>query len=791
MKGALIFIACLLVLCALIGSNMQVLGTRSVSAAPNGWSAHPTFRIRQPFANAPAGLSPTQIRVAYNLPSTGGQRTIAIVDAFDDPTALNDLNVFSTQFGLPAANFEKHMMSSQIPVDGGWALEISLDVQWAHAIAPNAKILLVEATSNRDTDLLAAIDYARSRSDVIAVSMSWGGPEFSGEASYDSYFTSPYGAAFFASSGDSGEGVLWPAVSANVIGVGGTTLTFTGSGAFSSETAWSGSGGGISAYVSEPGYQVAYGVPGANGKRCVPDVSYDADPGSGVSVYDSTPHSGLTGWWVVGGTSAGAPQWAAIQSLGSSASNNNFYTDAASANYSSYFRDITSGSNGYSAKTGYDLVTGLGSPLTTNFVPAKSRILFADGFESGSFSAWTGTSVTSGETATVVSSMAHHGANSSMFASNGGGGTERAFCFKTMSSVTELYARGYFYVSASGIVANDNRFYFMIFKAGSNPVAFAGWRMTGGVVRWSLLIRNGTGWGTAYSVNGSSLNQWYCVELHWKEDATSGIGELYVNGALACSISGKNTAYYGDVNRVDFGLAEITNCGATTAYGDCAVIATGYIGPEQGPLIFEDGFESGSFSVWTGVSVTSGETATVVNTLAHHGTYSGRLMSNGNFRTERACCYESVASQAELYARGYFRVAASGIAANDNRFFVMIFKAGGNPVAFAGWRMTGGVVKWCLLIRSGTGWATAYSAASPALNQWYCVELHWKKDTAAGLGEMYVDGALACSITGKNTTAYGNADRLEFGLPEIVNCANTTAYCDCVKVATAYLGPEP
>jgi hypothetical protein len=163
-------------------------------------------------------------------------------------------------------------------------------------------------------------------------------------------------------------------------------------------------------------------------------------------------------------------------------------------------------------------------------------------------------------------------------------------------------------------------------------------------------------------------------------------------------------------------------------------------------------------------------------------------MSNGNLGTERAYCYKTVASQAELYARGYFRVAASGIAANDNRFFVIMFKAGSNPVAFAGWRMTGGVVKWSLLIRSGTGWATAYSAATPALNQWYCVELHWKKDAAAGLGEMYVDGALACSITGKNTTAYGNADRLEFGLPEIVNCANTTAYCDCVKVATAYLG---
>lgn len=373
MKKSLAVFAFLFVLCFLVGTNLEVLAAKPVSAAPNGWSAQTFFYVRQGARSmAVAGLSPVQVRTAYNLPSTGGTGTIAIVDAFDDPTVLNDLNVFSSQFGLPAANFEKHMMSSRISANSGWALEISLDVQWAHAVAPNAKILLVEATSNSETNLLAAVNYARSRSDVVAISMSWGGPEFSGESSYDSYFTSAYGATFFASSGDNGAGVSWPAVSANVVGVGGTTLTFTASGAVSSETAWSGSGGGISAYVTEPSYQLAYGVSGTNGKRAVPDVSYDADPNSGVAVYDSTPYSGSTGWWVVGGTSAGSPQWAAIQSLGLTSTSNNFYTDAKSASYSSYFRDVTSGSNGYPAKAGYDLVTGLGSPLTTNFAPVTT-----------------------------------------------------------------------------------------------------------------------------------------------------------------------------------------------------------------------------------------------------------------------------------------------------------------------------------------------------------------------------------------------------------------------------------
>ena len=346
-----------------------------VLASTDGWSAHPLIHVRRAATPAPTGLAPTQIRAAYNLPPTGGTGTIAVVDAYDDPTVQNDLSVFSSQFGLPSitgANFEKHMMASGIRTDSGWALEISLDVQWAHAIAPNAKILLVEARSNSLTDLLAAVDYARNRADVVAVSMSWGAYEFSTEASYDYHFTSPYGALFFASSGDSGAGVIWPAASPNVIAVGGTTLTFGAGGSLASETAWRGSGGGLSSYESEPSYQVLYNVPGANGRRAVPDVSYDADPNSGVSVYDSTPYSGQSGWWQVGGTSAGAPQWAAIQSLGLSASDSNFYQLAASSSYSSHLRDITSGSNGYAATTGYDYVTGLGSPLTTNFAPVTT-----------------------------------------------------------------------------------------------------------------------------------------------------------------------------------------------------------------------------------------------------------------------------------------------------------------------------------------------------------------------------------------------------------------------------------
>jgi subtilase family serine protease len=356
------------------------------SAAPKGWTAQPFFRVLQGAAlTDPDGYSPTQIRAAYDLPSTGGSGTIAIVDAYNDPTVQNDLNYFSSYFGLPSATFEEHMMSSRISTDEGWALEISLDVEWAHAIAPNATILLVEATTNSNANLLAAVDYARGQSGVVAVSMSWGGNEFSGESSDDSHFTSSSGASFFASSGDTGGAVYWPAASPNVVGVGGTTLTLYANNSVSSETAWSDSGGGPSVYEAEPSYQVTYGVTGTSGKRGIPDVSYDANVSSGVSVYDSTPYDGSSGWWTVGGTSVGAPQWAAIQSLGLSAKDSNFYVDAKSASYSSYFRDITSGSNGpHNATVGYDLVTGLGSPLTTNFGPPTSASVTLDAPSSGS-----------------------------------------------------------------------------------------------------------------------------------------------------------------------------------------------------------------------------------------------------------------------------------------------------------------------------------------------------------------------------------------------------------------------
>jgi subtilase family serine protease len=316
--------------------------------------------------STPTGQSPASIKTVYGFTTSataGAGKTIGIVDAFNDPTAESDLAVFNSQFGLPACTtangcFQKVNQRGRTkfpPTDPGWALEISLDIQWAHAIAPGAKILLVEASTNSFSNLLTAEDYASSHSQYV--SNSWGASEFSGEAANDSHF-SRTGVSFFASSGDSGLPASYPSASPNLISVGGTTLHFSG-GTFTSETGWSGSGGGCSSVETANSAQSGfsqYGQVNCAGRRATPDVSLDADPASGVSVFDSTPLQGQSGWFQVGGTSASSPMWAARSAVQGVVVNAAYVYGNNIA-----FRDITSGNNGAPCLVGYDLVTGRGS----------------------------------------------------------------------------------------------------------------------------------------------------------------------------------------------------------------------------------------------------------------------------------------------------------------------------------------------------------------------------------------------------------------------------------------------
>jgi subtilase family serine protease len=351
---------------------------------------HPTFALEPMAGSGPPGgaFTPAQLQQAYGFSSiasggvagTGSGQTIAIVDAYNDPNIQADLNTFDSQFGLPAVTVTRVNQTggTSYPANdptGGWELEEALDVEWAHAMAPGASIMLVEASSATDTDLLAAVKYAGAHANVM--SMSWGGGEFSGESSYDSAYFSKPGVVFVASSGDSGAPASWPAASPDVLSVGGTARTLGAGNTWSSEVGWSGSGGGPSTQELQPAYQTGV-VKQTASARATPDVAYDASPSTGVAVYDSVPYQGTTyGWIQVGGTSAGAPQWAALlaiadqarAALGKPALDATSPQEVMSILYKnpSDFHDITSGTSlgspTYSAGPGYDYVTGMGSPI--------------------------------------------------------------------------------------------------------------------------------------------------------------------------------------------------------------------------------------------------------------------------------------------------------------------------------------------------------------------------------------------------------------------------------------------
>ncbi len=318
--------------------------------------------------SAPNGLSPHEVATAYGFATTGGSgSTLAVVDAYGDPAITADLDAFSSQYGLRPCTTSDKCLTKVNQVGGtktataphrttGWALETSLDVEWAHALAPNADVLLVEATSNDDTDLLAAVRYAATKAQYVT--MAWGGTEFAGETTLDAAFANP-NVSYFAAAGDSASELSYPATSPDVVAVGGTTLTVTAAtGAWKSETAWATAGGGCSKYERAAPPQAAYPTydqqgASCSGKRAVPDLSLDANPSDGVAVYDT---EGYAGWLVVGGTSASTDMVAAH------AAETGEHVDATLV-YGGTMKlyNVTTGSNGHPCEKGYNLCAGLGS----------------------------------------------------------------------------------------------------------------------------------------------------------------------------------------------------------------------------------------------------------------------------------------------------------------------------------------------------------------------------------------------------------------------------------------------
>ena len=385
MRKATVSVFVLLVLLALLSVPLVVSAksTTGLSADPLATRyAHPDFIRKGGASISPniAGISPTQFRNAYGIssvPQNGVGITIAIVDACGNPGAQTDLNKYDTTFGLSATTIKVVKPQRTTCSDpSGWGVETDLDVQMAHAVAPGAKIVLEEAKSASFANLIAAAKNAYTNQGATIVSMSFGGGEFSGEtgASADGVFSAgnAKGVSFTASSGDSGCGAQYPAASPFVTSVGGTSLTIQSNGTYVSESAWNGSGGGTSAFESRPSYQNGFN---SHSQRGIPDVAMVADPNTGVSVYDKQ----VGGFIVVGGTSVAAPLWAGVLALANSGrsgtmknADNELYNVASNATkYANDYHDVTTGSSGGSctAGTGYDLVTGLGSPVSNNLVP--------------------------------------------------------------------------------------------------------------------------------------------------------------------------------------------------------------------------------------------------------------------------------------------------------------------------------------------------------------------------------------------------------------------------------------
>lgn len=331
-------------------------------------------------ATTPKGYGPAQFRGAYGLPATASTaQTIAIVDAYDDPKIASDLNAYSKQFELPLCNsenpcFEKVNQSGSAAgpfpqTNAGWALEIALDVEVAHAICPNCKILLVEASSNSLANLAASVNTA-AKLGADEISNSYGGSEFSSEV--NAIYAAPYnqpGIAVTVSSGDNGYGSFgFPAASPSVVTVGGTTLTLGAGNTYGGESVWSGAGSGCSLYFSAPSWQSF--LTACSGKRGTADVAADANPSSGAAVYDTVRYQGRSGWFQVGGTSLSSPLVAGVYALAGGVSAE---SSGASGLYphlgDSTLHDVTIGSNGSCSTImckgapGYDGPTGVGTPL--------------------------------------------------------------------------------------------------------------------------------------------------------------------------------------------------------------------------------------------------------------------------------------------------------------------------------------------------------------------------------------------------------------------------------------------
>ncbi|MEJ2242283.1 MAG: hypothetical protein P8Y18_09090 [Candidatus Bathyarchaeota archaeon] len=439
------------------------------------------------------------------------------------------------------------------------------------------------------------------------------------------------------------------------------------------------------------------------------------------------------------------------------------------------------------------LILMLSSTNTINTVMAATVSIFEDGFESNNLNSWDQIHNNYDGLIRTVSDIKYTGSFGAEFIANSYNGYEFVSLDKEINSKSSLYARAYVNINVNGLDDSEDKLYFIRFSAHGDNVLFAGCRLSGSAIRWQLMIRDGSGYRSEYSISSVATNKWYCIEAYWQEDDHNGKAKLWINGNQEISIDGQDTNNYGAVTNVQFGVAEAYSIDYSKIYGDNFAISDQYIGlvntndePQQEPQqpnnpsnseptqpitptyvnLLSDDFESRSFDKWTGTETTSRDTVRVHSYRPYEGDYHARFSTSGSSGIENAYLYKTT-NLDNAYAKGYFYVIRGLPLSNqDDLFYLISFSADQETVAGIGVVMDNGEMKWTAYAKDGLSTVYPSFKENPTIrgDEWYKVELYWQKDSDQGKVEVQINGEKIFEISNINTNNYGNVDFIQLGI---------------------------
>jgi hypothetical protein len=390
----------------------------------------------------------------------------------------------------------------------------------------------------------------------------------------------------------------------------------------------------------------------------------------------------------------------------------------------------------------------------------KAAVIFQDEFESGNFSAWTGNYADTDCTAEVVPAPVKSGFYSGKFVTAAvASGNKKAYVYKSLSDASYYYARAYVYLDSDALPLDDvdDRFGFIQFLAGSTPLATAQVRHTTDGDFFGFVTYGMSFMGTTAVL--PEEGKWYCIEFYLKlGTGTSGEARLWIDGVERAAKTGydnTNGGQYTVINQVRFGNPYTVNVQhQVTVYADLCAVGDSYIGPvqEQPPqeYIWQDGFETGDFSQWGSTSKTTGETAVVVSSLKHHGTYSAEFSCDGSSTGEQSYAVKTLnQTYATIYVRAYYYITA--LTPTSGKAFVsspnLRNSAAGKAVAYVSIYNSGGTCYWRLYYMDGATGKQYVSTVQAVANSWTCVEVYVKVHGTAGEYKLWINGELAVSLT--------------------------------------------